>query len=197
MSISKVTTDSIDIKDYILTNELGKRMYNMVSPIYENSKIALYLYNALGTVMSKDIDFVKGDFIAQIFPQTATWGLRYWEDEYGIITDESKSIQQRRQNLMNVLYSNKPITPYRIKQIVYSITGLDSDVEENTAPNTITISIYGYVPNITELITVFNKKIPAHINYIVEMAEQEFIDVKSYSGIGVHEFETINVEVVQ
>lgn len=187
----------MDIREQILTHLLGDRMLNTVAPIYNNSKLTLSVFQAMGITLSKSIDFMNSDLIAQIFPQTATWGLPLWEEEYGIVTDLSKTIEQRRQILMNAIYKNSPITPYRITQIIYSVTGLENKVEENYAPNTIFISVFGYIPNITELKTVLDKKIPAHTNYVIEMAEQEFIEVKSYSGIGIHEFETINVEVVQ
>ena len=187
--------DSVDLKDYILTNELGKRMFNMVSPIYENSKIALYLFNAIGTVMSQDINFVKGDFISQIFPQTATWGLRYWEDAYGIITDVSKTYEERRTYLMSVMYNKNPATPYHLEKIVTGITNLKCKVTENIEPNTFLVSIMGYYKNVQEIKDELNKKAPAHLNYIVRMADIAELYSDTLSGFAVSECERYELEV--
>lgn len=192
---SILETDDKDLRNIILTNELGDLMLDSVAPIYDNSALTLYTFQAFGIVLSKEFDFIP-DLINQMFPQTATWGIALWEKEYGIIPDASKTIEQRRQYLLSVMYKKSPMTPYRIKQLVYSITGLENNVTEGTSPNTITIDIYGYIPNLTELRTVLDKRLPAHINYVFNMAEVEKVETTSYSGIGVHEFETINVEVI-
>ena len=192
---SVLETDDKDLRNIILTNELGDLMLDSVAPIYDNSALTLYTFQAFGIVLSKEFDFIP-DLINQMFPQTATWGIALWEKEYGIIPDASKTIEQRRQYLLSVMYKKSPMTPYRIKQLVYSITGLENNVTEGTSPNTITIDIYGYIPNLTELRTVLDKRLPAHINYEFNMAEVEKVETTSYSGIGVHEFETINVEVI-
>lgn len=188
-------TDDKDLRNIILTNELGDLMLDSVAPIYDNSVLTLYTFQAFGIILSKEFDFIP-DLVNQMFPQTATWGIALWEKEYGIIPDASKTIEQRRQYLLSVMYKKSPMTPYRIKQLVYSITGLENNVTEGTSPNTITIDIYGYIPNLTELRTVLDKRLPAHINYEFNMTEVEKIETTSYSGIGVHEFETINVEVI-
>lgn len=192
---SILETDDKDLRNIILTNELGDLMLDSVAPIYDNSALTLYTFQSFGIVLSKEFDFIP-DLVNQMFPQTATWGIALWEKEYGIISDTSKTIEQRRQYLLSVMYKKSPMTPYRIKQLVYSITGLENYVTEGTSPNTITIDIYGYIPNLTELRTVLDKRLPAHINYEFNMAEVEKIETTSYSGIGVHEFETINVEVI-
>ena len=50
-------TDTRDLRAEILTNELGNRMLDMVAPIYDRSKVALHLFQALGNTMSKQTDF--------------------------------------------------------------------------------------------------------------------------------------------
>lgn len=187
--------DDKDLRYIILTNELGDLMIDSVAPIYDKSSLTLYIFQAFGIVLSKEFDFIP-DLINQMFPQTVTWGISLWEKEYGIIPDVSKTIEQRRQYLLGVMYKKTPMTPYRIKQLVYSITGQENNVLEGESPNTVTIDIYGYVPNLTELKSVLDKRLPAHLTYEISMAEVEKIETTSYSGIGVHEFETINVEVI-
>lgn len=186
--------ETSDLRQSILTNDLGDTMLRTVAPIYDKSKAALYLFQALGTVLQKETDFVAVDFIKQMFPQTTTWGMKFWEDEYGIVTDTSKGIEQRRSYLISVMYKKRPMTPKRIKQIVKGITGYDSDVIENVADNTILINVYGYVLNLKQLTDELDRKIPAHLNYILRISE---IDNNSIitSGFVVTEFEHYEIDV--
>lgn len=184
------------LRSKILTNELGNRMLDMVAPIYDKSKLALYVFQAIGTALSKETEFVAEDFINQMVPQKATWGLKYWEDEFGIIPDESKSLDQRRAYLMSVMYKKNPMTPYRIRQIVTGITNMECEVIENYAPNTFFVTIRGYFPNISIVKAELDKKTPAHLNYIVRMAELDGIEVNTASGVAVTEYERYEVEVL-
>ena len=192
----KHSTKTADLRQVLLTNELGDQMLDTVSPIYDKSAMTLYAFEAFGETISQDKDFIDGDFIAQMFPQTATWGLRLWEDEYGIATDVSKKLDQRRQYLMGAMYKHSPMTPKRIEEVVYAVTGTECEVEENTAPNTVTISVFGYVSNLQQLKNELDAKLPAHIHYLINTADQENISTTTYSGFGVQEVEKVKVEVM-
>lgn len=164
----------------ILTNTLGNRMLDMVAPIYDRSKVALYYFQALGIVLQRETDFVWNDFVKQIFPQTATWGLDYWEDEYGIMTDKSKTIEQRRAYFMSMMFEHPPMTPKRIEDFIRGMTGFECDVIENTEPNTFQIIIRGYVDNITPVLEGLNKKTPAHLVYNLRMGDTMHAVFDSY-----------------
>lgn len=193
----KVSDPYVDLRSIILTNELGDRMLDMVAPVYDSSQVALYLFQALGTTLQKDVDFVSGDFISQIFPQTATWGLKYFEEEYGLNTDISKTLEQRRQMLMSLMFQKKPLTPYRIKQLVKGITGIDCDILENYAPNTFKVIVRGYFENVNLIKEVLDEKAPAHLNYVIQFAELIELSLTATSGFCVSECEFYEVEVSQ
>ena len=202
MAIEKIMVDvaeesESDLRQMILTNELGNRMLNMVAPIYNNSKAALYFFQAAGIMLQKEADFVANDFIAQMFPQTATWGLDEWEYEFGITTDKSKTLEQRRAFLMSVMFKKTPLTPYRIKQIVKGITGIDCDIYENYAPNTFKVTVRGYFKNAYLIRDVLEQKAPAHLNFIVQLAELSEMDFVTTSSFCVSEWEYFKVEVIQ
>lgn len=40
------------------------------------------------------------DFKNQTLPQTATWSLSLWEQSMGLPVNESESVEQRRQNII-------------------------------------------------------------------------------------------------
>lgn len=185
-----------DLRHVILINDLGDQMLDTVAPIYDLSALTLYVFEAFGETLTKETDFVAGVLISQMFPQTVTWGIPLWEDEYGITPDSSKTIEQRRQYLMDAMHKLSPITPRRIQDIVYTITGIKCDIEENTAPNTVTISLLGYFNNLQLLKSALNAKLPAHINYVISMADQETVNASTYSGFGMQEVEKVKVEVM-
>lgn len=185
-----------DLRQVILVNELGDQMLDTVAPIYDLSALTLYVFESFGETLTKETDFVSGDFISQMYPQNVTWGIPIWEDEYGITPDASKTIEQRRQYLMNAMSKHSSITPKRVEDIVYGVTGFRSKVTENTSPNTITISIYAYVKNLYPLKKELDSKLPAHINYVISMADQETVNASTYSGFGIQEVEKVKVEVM-
>ena len=191
-----ITNDS-ELRQNILTNPLGNRMLNMVAPIYDNSKVVLHLFQALGIVLEKQTDFVANDFIAQMFPQTATWGLDYWEDEFGIVTDVSKTIEQRRAYLMSVMYKKRPMTPKRLEQIVKGVTGLECEIKENVAQNTFLVIIRGYLKDTSNVCKELDKKAPAHLNYTMKMCELIEMGVNATTGAFVSDFERYELEVLQ
>lgn len=191
------TEETADLRKLILKNSLGNRMLDMVAPIYDKSRVALHLFQVLGTILQPELDFVWGDFISQIFPQTATWSLRYWEDEYGILTDESKTIEQRRAYLMSVMYKKYPMTPKRLEQLVKGVTGFNCSIKENIEPNTFLVVINGYLENLSNVREELDRKSPAHLNYKIEMAILENVLMQASStGIAVTELERYEMEVL-
>jgi hypothetical protein len=190
-----IDPNSADLRQSILTDELGDIMLDTVAPLYDNSKLTLYVFQSFGITLAKEMDFTNGDFISQIFPQTATWGLVAWEDEFGITPDASKTIEQRRQYLMSVMFKHSPMTPYRIKQLVEGITGFKCEIVENYRQNTMRISIRGYYTNVTAIRTELDKRLPAHMNYIIVTAEKTDIDVDRASAFSVSMKERFELEV--
>ena len=172
-------------------------MLNMVAPIYNNSRIALYIFQAIGIVLEKSTDFVAEDFVAQIFPQTATWGLKYWEKEYGIITDESLSLEQRRNNLMSTMKYKAPITPKKIADRVSSLIGAPVKIRENVAPNTFEVVMSDFVGDFSGVTNLLNKIVPAHLvwNYSTEVELQS--EIADYYKIIVAETEEFEATMVQ
>ena len=160
-----------ELREKILTNELGNHMLNSVVQQYDNSAFTLHLFQAFGTVLSKEVDFIEEDFIKQIFPQTATWGLKYWEEAYGIIPDESKSLEQRREHFMGLKFNRPPMTPKRIANMVSTFTGFECEVEE-LGTNTFKVIMYGYPKNINSVKNLLNEKTPAHLFYEIKGIER-------------------------
>ena len=185
-----------DLRPSILTSELGNLMLDSVAPVYDRSKVTLYLFQALGTVLEKETDFVRNDLILQMFPQTATWGLKYWEDEYGVVTDLSKTLEERRAYFMStVFFSKPPMTPKRLEDNIKSLTGFDCKITERIAPNTFEVRIRGYVKDLTTVRKELDAKAPAHLIYTIFMAELIEVETKTFTAFTVSEFEHYELEV--
>jgi hypothetical protein len=97
---------------------------------------------------------------------------------------------------MSVMYSSNYMTPYRVKQIIYGITGLESQIIENVAPNTIGILIDGYYENITEVEAELDRKLPAHIVYNLRQAELTEADNLTSTGFAITAYERYELEVL-
>lgn len=193
---SEKSLDTADLRYIILTSELGNQMLDTVAPIYDQSKLTLYTFEAFAETLEKETAFVEGDFIRQMFPQTATWGISLWEDEYGITPDASKTIEQRRTYLMSAMCKKQPMTPQRLKQVVKGVTGYDSEIVEHVDDNTILVVVYGYVWNLKQLTDELNRKIPAHLNYILKISDIEDTGTATTAiGFAMTEFEHYDIDV--
>ena len=190
-NISKEKSE--DIKESILTNELGKIMSDMVSPIYYRSRVAAYLFQAIGIVLQKETDFIDNDFILQIFPQMATWGMKYHEDEYGIIPDSSWDMEQRHKNFLSVMRYTAPITPKKIEDRISAMIGFPVEVRENIEPNMIEIYIDGFTESSKEIEQFLDKILPAHLTYRINTNDYVYSKLIANYKVIVNECETSTV----
>lgn len=80
-------------------NRVSQRMISRVSPIYERSYVAKWLYEVMGREVD-DAEIRFSELREQANPETATWALRYWEQRYGIETNENRSLAARRADII-------------------------------------------------------------------------------------------------
>lgn len=154
-----------DLRQEILTNELGSRMLDMVAPVYDRSKVFLFMFQAFGIVLQKEMDFIWDDLIAQMLPQTTTWGIESWEDEYGIIPEASWTIEERRSNLLSYMRTRAPITPKKIADRLSLILGSPVKIRENISKNMFEVVTEEYISDLSEAIDLLNTIAPAHLIY--------------------------------
>ena len=62
------------------------------------------------------------DFAKQFHPQTATWGLKVWEEELGLSTDSSVDMELRRAKVMAKLLGASPMTVENTNKLVNLFT---------------------------------------------------------------------------
>lgn len=72
------------------------------------------------------------DVMKQFFVKTATWGLTLWEQQVGIKTDPSLSIEDRRAAVLQKLVATGNTTAEMIRDLTKSITGYEARVIVNS-----------------------------------------------------------------
>ena len=130
------------LREDILKSEAGQRMVERVTPIYDDSYVGLWLYEAMGRELDTFWDLVVS-LQTELFPETATWMLELWERRYGITPEAGATIEQRRQAVAKMRELPRPLSPFRLERYLESITGRTVNVIENVADYTFGVSVTG------------------------------------------------------
>lgn len=122
------------------TRPTARDMMDMISPIYDRSYVAKWIFEVMSVPLTLAQDTVA-DLRNQSFPETATWSLPYWEQSYGIVTNEALSIEERRRAIMQKRNFRKPMNPARIEMLVEELCGRQCELVENVEPHTFEIKL--------------------------------------------------------
>ncbi|MGF7045675.1 hypothetical protein J2T13_000135 [Paenibacillus sp. DS2015] len=111
------------------------------------------------------------DVLAQMYIETATWGLMQWERIFGLVTDVSKTYVQRREILLSRLRGVGAVSAELIESVASAYGNGDVAVTANVPAYTITITFvseYGVPAQMVELQAAVRDITPAHlaINYV-------------------------------
>lgn len=131
--------DKIDL-DHFPTSQSAIRMMSRVSPIYDRSYVAKWLYEIMGA----ETDIVRLRFEElrlQAFPETATWAISYWEQKYNIPINETLDLETRRKNILARRSIHAPMNPARVEQILSDICGYEVTTVENVKPYCFRVTI--------------------------------------------------------
>lgn len=130
------------------TREAARDMMEMVSPIYERSYVAKWLYQVMALPMELARGTIKG-LEQEAFPETAIWTLPWWEQRYGIATNGSLTLDERRSAIVKKRNYKRPMNPYRIAALVSELCGREVEIHENVEPHTYEVVI---LPGSTQVI---------------------------------------------
>jgi len=150
------------------TSPAAKRMLKTVSPIYDKSYVAKWIFQVMGLEIDEAWQFIE-ELRLQAFPETATWGITYWEQRYNIPPDESLSLEERRQRVIIKRGKRSPMNPARIERIVRDVTGREDMVTEQNGEYTFYISILPGESTVDyqELIDTIKSVKPSHLSFTV------------------------------
>jgi hypothetical protein len=169
------------------SSETAQRMLHRVSPIYNSSYVAKWLYQVMGIELDSMHNYFT-ELRMQAFPQLATWGMRYWEARYGIPVDESIDLKTRRDNIVirrNVLLS---MNPARMEKILKDSFGVTAQIVENYAPYTFQVIMNAEEDSVdySAISQIINKIKPSHQKYVITLNQP--IDCTLYHGALVSEY---------
>ena len=149
------------------TSKTAQKMLGMVSQgFYDDSYVGKWIYQVMGAQLDI-MDVSVEDLPYQAYVDTATWGLRYWEQAYGIETDESLTYEQRRAEIHARESTGAPINPERIRTTLEGITGRSWSIEEMNSEYRFKITVYQGEDAINwkRVIQWLDKVKPAHLSY--------------------------------
>lgn len=157
----------IDIENFP-TNKIAQKMMKTVSPIYDKSYVAKWLYQVMGIEMEQAWQFFE-ELRLQAFPETATWGIVYWEQRYHIASDDSLPLEERRRRVIAKRGRRGPMNPAKMEQIVQDVTGRSAEVIEQNEAYVFYISIFPGESNVDykELVKAVMTAKQSHLSFVV------------------------------
>ena len=108
-------------------------MLKYVETYYRESKF----YTAQNNAKGKEFDIIHSimeDLPNQFNPQTATWGLRFWEELLNI--DSIGSMEERRIKILSKMATLQYITPFSLERLIKKIFNIEAIITRNVAPYT-------------------------------------------------------------
>lgn len=127
--------------EHFPTSPSAIRMMSRISPIYDRSYVGKWIFEVMGVEMD-GARLRFEELRLQAFPETATWGITYWEQKYGIPVNESLDLETRRKNVIIKRGIRSPMNPARIEQILGDMCGRKVEVTENVAPYAFQVTVY-------------------------------------------------------
>ena len=120
------------------------------------------------------------DVMQQFFVKTATWGLALWEQQVGITTDSSLSIEDRRSAVLQKLVASGNTTAEMIRDLAKSITGYEARVIVND-DYSISLEFVGEKTefadiNVEEVRSIVEQIKPAHLRFVISGITWEDIE---------------------
>ncbi len=155
----------------ILQSPKAQKIIDYVSPVYEDAYIGLWIFEVIG----RELDWMARyceEYGFQVVPNTATWALKYYEQMYGIQTDESLPLEIRRAKVLTRIWDKSPPNPKRLAKIA-SLAANNAPVEviEITGKHRFILSTKDiHDKNLIKTVrSVVDERKPAHLYYDFEI----------------------------
>ena len=108
----------------------------------------------------------QGGLMDQLCVNTATWGLRYWEQTLGITVEQGKDLEYRRSRIRSKLRGSGVTTVALIESVAESFSNGDVAVTEDPQAYRLEIKFVGTIgipPNLEDLTASLREILPAHL----------------------------------
>lgn len=126
------------------------RMLSYVSDgFYDRSYVGKWLYQVMGLEYDTAREIIES-LPAQMFPETATWGLMYHEIKWALPVRENLSYEERRRLIYQKRDYRAPMTPWRMETYLQNATGFEVHIADAADPGA-----YGFVPDHPNIFKVY------------------------------------------
>lgn len=129
------------------TSESAKRMLEFIDSggFYDRSYVGKWIFQVMGLEIDEAKRIIE-ELPYQAFPETATWGLRYHEQKYGLPVRENLSYEERRRLLYSKRDEYAPMSPWHMETYLADVTGFEVHIADIHDPG-----FYGFIaphPNV-------------------------------------------------
>ena len=178
--------------EHFPTTETAKRMMSRISPIYDRSYVGKWLFEVMGLEMEEARILVES-LRDQCFIERCTWGMRYWEQRYGITPDETKPLEERRQAVIQKRGKAQAMTPATLEQILEALTEREVAVSEDNSNYRFTVSIGEGTSHVDyeAVIKKVNTMKPSHLEYSIELARKGTLNL--YMAVASYQSKTVSL----
>ena len=179
----------------ILKSETAQEIIDFVTPIYGNSYVGLWIFQAIGIALD-EVREIAERLKYETTPASSELLIDLWEDHYDIARDSSLSVEQRQNRIIAKMQSKGTCTPARLASAVSAaLNGVKVEIEENVAKNTFRVNIREYVDSIVPAVAVIERMKPAHLIYEMHVALRNVSQGELNVAIAMTRAESYKVEV--
>lgn len=108
------------------------------------------------------------DWLEQLTIDTATWGLKYWEQAYGVMPQITDTVEERRGRVKAKMRSPQTVTAAMLENLTDSYINGQSVVTELPRQHKVQIQFngdYGIPSNLESLTAALLEVLPSHVTY--------------------------------
>lgn len=108
------------------------------------------------------------DWLTQLTIDTATWGIVYWEREYGVTPQATDTLDDRRSRVKTKLRAPQTVTAAMLENLTDSYINGQSEVTELPREHKVKIRFngeYGVPANLESLTAALLEVLPSHVVY--------------------------------
>ncbi|WPP40431.1 putative phage tail protein [Paenibacillus hunanensis] len=167
MADVEITTNRVlDPSTASFASVKGAELFSYLPAYYERSRIMRLDMDRKGTEMDALYDALDETF-QQFFVRTATWGIDLWEQELGIVPDETKPLEQRRAVVESKLRGGGKFSGAQVKNVAEAYDGGRVQVSFQPERWNFTIQFvdtHGIPPNLNDLKQAIEELKPAHLS---------------------------------
>lgn len=150
---------------------------------YKESREVIELQGALANQVEA-IRAAKENLFQQLDINTATWGLKLWEEIYGIKIDITKPDSYRRTRILSKMRGQGTTTKAMIQNVAESFSNGEVEVIEHNGEHRFEIKFTGTIgipPNMDDLTAAVQDIKPAHLAYEYTYIYRTHRDLSQYT----------------